>query len=59
MALHHQIPQRSTTGGGLTNIPTELEKEFGAEAHYIYKSHRKTVQMIRPNMGQRYNSLTA
>lgn len=28
---------------------TSLEKEFGAEANYIYKSHKKHVKLVKPN----------
>lgn len=40
---------------------TAIEREFGAEANYVYKSHKKVIKLVRPNQyfATRHKSVTA
>jgi hypothetical protein len=40
---------------------TAMEREFGAEANYVYKSHKKVIKLVGPRryFAARHNSVTA
>lgn len=59
---YQNFGKRKDTGETrLTEEMTNLQKEFGDEAHYIYKSHKKQVRLVRPNQAylQRHKVGTA